>query len=139
MKYFTFPKKMIEQTELVITGWHYHPPEKAIGPDGKLSGSLSLDVMKKRASSKKGIACRFSCGFVIENETILEYVGEDSYVIDLADIIDKTELRMMIRNSYAKFKEKFDLRKLSTILRDKSLTPLDESKIDLDAILPLLD
>jgi len=130
---------MIEQTELVVTEWHYHPPVDPIAADGKLSGSLSLDVMKKRASTKKGIACRFSCRFVIENETILEYVAEDSYVIDLPDIIDKNELRMMIRNSYSKFKEKFDLRKLSTVLRDKSLTPLDESKIDLDAILPLLE
>jgi hypothetical protein len=130
---------MTEQTELVVTEWHYHPPEKPIGPDGNLSGSLSLDVMKKRASAKKGIACRFSCRFAIDNETILEYVAEDSYVIDLPDIIDKNELRTMIRNSYAKFKEKFDLRKLSTVLRDKSLTPLDESKIDLDAILPLLE
>jgi len=130
---------MIEQTELIVTEWHYHPPEKPIGPDGKLSGSLSLDVMKKRASTKKGIACRFSCRFVIESETILEYVAEDSYVIDLPDIVDKNELRMMIRNSYAKFKEKFDLRKLTTVLRDKSLTPLDESKVDLDALLPLLE
>jgi hypothetical protein len=130
---------MIEQTELVITEWHYHPPEKPIGADGKLSSSISLDVMKKRASTKKGIACRFSCRFVIENETILEYIAEDSYVIDLPDIIDKNELRMMIRNSYTKFKEKFDLRKLGTVLGDKSLTPLDESKIDLDAILPLLE
>jgi hypothetical protein len=46
---------------------------------------------------------------------------------------------MMIRNSYAKFKEKFDLRKLGTVLHDKSLTLLDESNIDLDAILPLLE
>ena len=130
---------MIEQTELIVTEWHYHPPEKPIGPDGKLSGSLSLDVMKKKASTKKGIACRFSCRFVIESETILEYVAEDSYVIDLPDIVDKNELRMMIRNSYAKFKEKFDLRKLTTVLRDKSLTPLDESKVDLDALLPLLE
>ncbi|HMK25804.1 MAG TPA: hypothetical protein VK483_07210 [Chitinophagaceae bacterium] len=130
---------MIEQTELVVTEWHYHPPEKPIGADEKLSGSLSMDVMQKRASTKKGIACRFSCRFAIESENILEYVAEDSYVIDLPDIIDKNELRMMIRNSYAKFKEKFDLRKLSTVLRDKSLTPLDESKIDLDAILPLLE
>lgn len=130
---------MIEQTELVVTEWHYHPPVDPIGVDGKLSSSISLDVMKKRASTKKGIACRFSCRFVIESETILGYVAEDSYVIDLADIIDKNELRTMIRNSYSKFKEKFDLRKLGTVLRDKSLTPLDESKIDLDAILPLLE
>ena len=80
-----------------------------------------------------------NCRFVLENETILEYVAADTYVIDLADIIDKNELLTMIRNAYSKFKEKFDMRKLSTILRDKSLMPLDETKIDLDAILPLLN
>ena len=130
---------MIEQTELVVTEWHYHPPVDPIGVDAKLSSSLALDVMKKRTSTKKGIACRFSCSFVIENETILEYVAEDSYVIDLPDIIDKDELRRMIMNSYSKFKEKFDWRKLSTVLRDRSLTSLDEYNIDLDPILPLLE
>jgi hypothetical protein len=130
---------MIEQTELVVTIWHYHPPAEPVGPDGKISNAVSLDVMKKRVSTKKGIACRFSCRFTIEKETILEYVAEDSYVIDLADIIDKNELRTMIRNSYSKFKEKFDLRKLGTVLRDKSLAPLDETQINFDAILPLLE
>ncbi|HEY6063903.1 MAG TPA: hypothetical protein VIV35_09865 [Chitinophagaceae bacterium] len=130
---------MIEQTELVVTAWQYHPPVDPIGADARLSGSLSLEVMKKRTSTKKGIACRFSCSFVIGNETILEYVGEDSYVVDLPDIIDINELRRMIMNSYTKFKEKFDWRKLNTVLRDKSLTPLDEYKIDLDPILPLLE
>jgi hypothetical protein len=130
---------LIEQTELVVTKWHYNLPVDPIGADAEISGSLSLEVMKKRASTKKGIACRFSCLFVIENETILEYVAEDSYVIDLADVIDITELRRMIMNSYSKFKEKFDWRKLDTILRDRSLTPLDESKIDLEPILPLLE
>jgi len=128
---------MIEQTELVVIEWHYHPPVNSLEAE-KISNFTSLDVMKKRAATKKGIACRFSCRFVIDNETILEYVTEDSYVIDLADIIDKNELLTMIRNSYSKFKEKFDLRKLSTVLRDKSIRPLDETKIDLDAILPLL-
>ena len=130
---------MIEQTELVVSEWHYHPPVNSIDAVEKISDFTSLDVMKKRAATKKGIACRFSCRFVLENETILEYVAADSYVIDLADIIDKNELLTMIRNSYSKFKEKFDLRKLSTVLRDKSLRPLDEMKIDLDAILPLLN
>jgi hypothetical protein len=130
---------MIEQTELVVTEWHYHPPVNPIGAEDKLSSSVSLDVMKKRAATKKGIACRFSCSFAIENETILEYVAEDSYVIDLADIIDKNELLTMIRNSYSKFKERFDLRKLGTVLQDKTLRPLDETQINLDAILPLLE
>ena len=130
---------MIEQTELIVTEWHYHPPEKPIGADGKLSSSISLEVMKKRAADKKGIACRFSCRFTLEKEIILDYVAEDSYVIDLADVIDRHELLMMIRNSYSKFKEKFELRKFGTALQDKILKPLDENQIDLDAILPLLE
>ena len=129
---------MIEQTELVVTEWHYHPPANSLEAGEKISNSTFLDVMKKRAATKKGIACRFSSRFVIGNEMILEYVAEDSYVIDPEDIIDKNELLTMIRNSYSKFKEKFNLRKLGTVLQDKSLSALDETKIDLDAILPLL-
>ncbi|MDP4283366.1 MAG: hypothetical protein Q8891_03010 [Bacteroidota bacterium] len=129
---------MIEQTELVVTEWNYNPPSIPIEEPWKISNFITLDVMKKRASTKKGIACRFSCRFVFEQETILEYVAEDSYVIDLADIIDKNELLNMVRNSYSKFRDKFDLRKLGTILSDKSLRTLEENKIDLDAMLPLL-
>jgi hypothetical protein len=129
---------MIEQTELIVTEWHYYPPGNTEIND-KITSSISLDVMKKRNSIKKGIACRFSCRFMNENEIILNYVGEDSYVIDLADVIDKNELLRMIRNSYSKFKEKFDLRKLSTVLQDRSLNALDETKIELDAILLLLN
>ena len=44
----------------------------------------------------------------------------------------------MIRNSYSKFKEKFDFRKSGTVLQHKSEIALDETEIDLDAILPLL-
>jgi len=44
----------------------------------------------------------------------------------------------MIRNSFSKFNEKFELRKLGTLLQNKTLTAVDKSKIDLDAILPLL-
>ena len=129
---------MIEQTELVVIEWHYHPPVNSIKELKKISDFTTLDVMKKRAATKKGIAFRLSCRFVIKNQTILEYVAENSYVIDLADIIDKFELLTMIRNSYSKFKEKFNLRKLGTVLQDKSLSALDETKIDLDAMLPLL-
>jgi hypothetical protein len=130
---------MIEQTELVITKWQYHPPVNSIedNPE-KLFSSISFDVMKKRAASKKGIACRFTVRFEFENKTILEYVAEDSYVIDLQDIIDKSELQRMIRNSYSKFNEKFEFKKFGTVLRDKSLLPFDESKYDLDPILALL-
>ena len=130
---------MIEQTELVITKWQYHPPVDSIENDPeKLFSSISFDVMKKRASTKKGIACRFTVRFEFENKTILEYVAEDSYVIDLQDIIDKSELQRMIRNSYSKFNEKFEFKKFGTVLRDKSLLPFDESKYDLDPILALL-
>src|SRR5687767_10077358 len=130
---------MIEQTELVITKWLYQPPVNPIGEEPeKLFSSISLDVMKKSAATKKGIACRFTIRFVYENATILEYVGEDSYVIDLKDVIDKNELQMMIRNSYSKFKDKFEFKKLATILRDKSLLPFDETKYDLEPVLLLL-
>ena len=129
---------MIEQTELVITEWNYQPPLNYNEEEDKILSFTSLDVMKKRTSTKKGIACRFTCHFVIENKTILEYVAEDSSVIDLADVIDKNELLTMIRNSYSKFKEKFDLRKFGTILHGRTLAPLDESQIGLDSILPLL-
>src|SRR5487761_1902281 len=130
---------MIEQTELIVTEWDYHPPSKSPEELEKVSNLISLDVMKKRAATKKGIACRFSCRFVVDNVIILEYVGEDSYVIDLADVIDKNELVTMIRNSFSKFKEKYDLRKLGTVLQDKSIGALDETMINFDAILPLLN
>ncbi|MEP7108224.1 MAG: hypothetical protein ABI760_09575 [Ferruginibacter sp.] len=129
---------MIEQTDLIISKWDYHPPANFIEAEEKLSSFIEFDVMKKRAPTKKGIACRFSCRFDFENETILEYVAADTYVIDPEDIIDKNELHTMIRNSYSKFKEKFDLRKLGTVLRNTSLTPLDETKYDLDPVLALL-
>ena len=129
---------MIEQTELIVTQWQYNEPVNSPGKEVKISNTISLDVMKKRAGIKKGIACRFSCLFITEAETILEYIAEDSYVIDLADKIDKNELLTMIRNSYSKFKEKFDLRKMGTVLQNKSLTTLNENNINLDVILPLL-
>jgi hypothetical protein len=129
---------MIEQTEMVVTEWHYHPPHGMPVVDKEVQGFTSLDVMKKTASTKKGIAFRFTARFVFENKTILDYVGEDSYVIDFEDVIDKNELLRMIRNSFSKFKEKFEFRKLNTVLHSSSLRALDESKIDLDVILPLL-
>lgn len=130
---------MIEQTELVVTKWMYLPPANPIEEeDKKLSSFITLEVMKKRAPTKKGIACRFTVEFIFENITVLEYAGEDSYVIDLPDVIDKNELRTMIRNSYSKFKEKFELRKLGTVLQNKTLLPFDETKYDLDPVLLLL-
>ena len=47
---------MIEQTELVISKWEYYPPANSIeGKPEKLSSSVGLDVMKKRAKTKKGL------------------------------------------------------------------------------------
>ncbi len=129
---------MIEQTPLVVTEWHYHPPAAKLDEAEKISSFVTLDIMKKRAATKKGIACRFTCSFVYGEETILEYVAEDSYVIDFADVIDKIELLTMIRNSYSKVKEKFDFSKIDTVLRNTSLMALNEAAIDADAILPLV-
>ena len=129
---------MIEQTEMVVTTWDYHPPSKAATVESKIISFTDFDVMRKRAAAKKGIACRFSCVFTIDNEKVLEYVGENSYVIDLEDVIDRNELLRMIRNAFANFKEKFDFRKLGTVLADKTLSPLNESVIELDTILAML-
>jgi hypothetical protein len=118
---------MIEQTEFIVTEWHYHEPVNFPEKETKISNTTSLEVMKKRAGVKKGIACRFTCRFITDTETILE------------DKIDKKELIRMIDNCYSKFKEKFDLRKFGTVLQNRSLTPLNENSIDLDAILPLLE
>ena len=130
---------MIEQTELIVSKWLYKPPVNSIDKnEEQLTSYVSLDVMKKRTATKKGIACRFSCEFIFEKELLLEYVAEDSYVIDWQDVIDKNELQTMIRNSYTKFKEKFDLRKLGTVLINIPLLPFDETKYDLDPVLLLL-
>lgn len=129
---------MIEQTEMMVTNWHYHPPLKPITDETKIISYTDFDVMRKKAPTKKGIACRFSCQFKMGDATVLEYVGENSYVIDFEDVIDKQELIKMIRNAFEKFNEKFNFRKLGTELADKTLSPLNESLIDLDAILPLL-
>ncbi len=129
---------MIEQTELIVTEWNYHPPANFNDSTDKILNFITLDVMKKRASTKKGIACRFTCHFLSGKENVLTYVGEDSYVIDFTDVIDKKELLVMVRNSYSKFKDKFDLRKLGTILQERTLSTLEETNIDLDTVLPLL-
>ncbi|MEO6838388.1 MAG: hypothetical protein ABI185_08355 [Ginsengibacter sp.] len=129
---------MIEQTELIVTEWHYYPPERVIDEKEFIEEKTFLDVQKKRASTKKGIAFRFSCRFTFENKLILNYVGEDSYVIDFDEVIDEHELLTMLMNSFSKFKDKFDLRKLTTILQNRSLRPFDESNVNIKAILPLL-
>ncbi len=129
---------MIEQTELIVKEWIYIPPINFSDSD-EITSNISLEVMKKSAQTKKGIACKFSCKFLNGNDTILLYVGEDSYVIDPDDAIDKNEILNMIRNSYSKFTEKFEFRKLGTILQNKTLLPLDEKKININAILLLLN
>jgi hypothetical protein len=128
---------MIEQTELIITKWHFHPA--ANGPEfEELSNFTFLEVMKKRAPTKKGIACRLTCQFTNADRPVLDYIAEHSYVIDLEDHIDKQELLKMIRNSFTEFNGKFDFRKLGTVLHTANLTQIDETVIDLDAIIPLL-
>ncbi|MES1220875.1 MAG: hypothetical protein ABUT20_35570 [Bacteroidota bacterium] len=129
---------MIEQTPLVVNEWIYMPPSDLSDGGNKIVSHLSFDVMKKRTLTKKGIACRFSCRFTKGIDTVLLYVAEDSYVIDIADVIDKTEVLRMIRNSYSKFKEKFDLRKMGTVVQDIPLSLLEEHKIDINSIVPLL-
>ena len=131
---------MIEQTELVVSKWEYNPPLNPLEdtPD-KLTSYITLDVMKLRAANKKGIACRFTCEFVFEKRTLLEYVAANTYVIDLPDFIDRNELQTMIRNTYSLFKDKFDIRKLGTALQDKTLLPFDESRYDLEPVLALLN
>ena len=129
---------MIEQTEMVVTKWHYTPPATPIENEASIIGFTSLAVMRKRASTKKGIACQLTTTYVYDNKTILEFVGEDSYVIDFDDVVDKNELLSMIRNSFTKFEEKFDFRKLGTLFHGRALHPLNESMLDLDPILSLL-
>jgi hypothetical protein len=129
---------MIEQTELVITSWIYKEPARTLTTDDVVENFISIDVQRKRNSLKKGVAFRFRTLFVFENETILDYSGEDSYVIDFEDVVDKAEVISMVRNTYSKFTEKFDFRKTGTVLQDRSIRYLDESTINFDAIVPLL-
>lgn len=128
---------MIEQTEMTITIWHFHPQEKDVEIE-YVSNFTTLEVMKKRAATKKGIACKLSCRFLYRTEPLLDFVGEHSYVIDLDDVVDMAELRKMIKNSFANFTEKFEFRKLGTAVQNCSLFPLDENNLNLDEILPLL-
>lgn len=128
---------MIEQTELIISKWQMHASPNEVDIKN-LTNTTTLEVMRKRTATKKGIACRLTCKFVDGKEPLLDYVAEHSYVIDLDEVIDKNELMNMIRNSFTQFEEKFELRKLGTVLHDQRLTPIDETAIDIDPILPLL-
>ncbi|MBK6635195.1 MAG: hypothetical protein IPG38_13610 [Chitinophagaceae bacterium] len=128
---------MIEQTEMVVTKWQMNPSEKAVDIKN-VTNHTTLEVMRKRNAIKKGIACRLTCRFMLADVPVLDYSAEHSYVIDLDEVIDRTELANMIRNSFAQFNEKFEFRKLGTLLHDEGLVPLDENNLDLDSILPLL-
>jgi hypothetical protein len=129
---------MIEQTELVVTEWIYLPTTVSTDNEVKITSQTGLDVMKKRNDIKKGIAVRLTSKFSIGKDPVLLYVAEHSFVIDFEEIIDKNELVRMFKNSFTQFNEKFDIRKLGTLLQNCALSPLDESKIDFEAILPLL-
>ena len=129
---------MIEQTELIVTEWISLPLSQPIKSDSIVKSETGLDVMQKRAPTKKGLAVRLTGRIQIDNTPVLLYVAEHSYVIDFEEVIDKAELIKMFRNSFTQFNEKFELKKLGTILVNCFLSPLDESKIDYDTILPLL-
>lgn len=128
---------MTEQTEMMVTTWRFYTSDNDV-EIGKLTNFTTLDVMKKRAPTKKGLACRLSCRFMNGNDTVLDYIAEHSYVIDLEDKIDKNELRKMLMNSFSNFEEKFDFIKLGTILQNEHLNAPDKNSINLDPILPLL-
>ena len=128
---------MTEQTEMIVTTWRFYTSDNDV-EIGKLTNFTTLDVMKKRAPTKKGLACRLSCRFMKGNDTVLDYIAEHSYVIDLEDKIDKNELWKMLMNSFSNFEEKFDFIKLGTILQNEHLNAPDKNSINLDPILPLL-
>ena len=129
---------MIEQTEMKVTVWNFfHSVDK--GEMENLTNHTTLEVMKKKAPTKKGIACRLSCRFTCGNIPVLDYVAEHSYVIDLDDVIDMNELMKMIKNSFSNFNEKFEFRKWGTIVQNARLTPLDETRLDLNEVLLLLN
>ncbi len=129
---------MIEQTELQVSKWDYVLPKDFNPSEGTIREHTKLDVMRKRAATKKGLACKFTSFFTIGNITILEYSAEHSYVIDLDEVIDRSELVSMIKNTHSQFSERFDLRKLGTALQDSSIREFEEDKYDINEILPLL-
>lgn len=122
---------------MIVTKWEFNLSNISNNLQ-QFTNTTTLYLMQKRNALKKGIACRLSCRFVHDEEPILDYVAEHSYVIDFDEVIDNNELLKMLRNSFAVFEEKFDLRKLGTILQNEYLRPMDETVIDLESILPLL-
>jgi hypothetical protein len=123
---------------MMVTCWHFHLANISNNMK-QLTNTTSIDVMQKRNALKKGLACRLNCRFMHGDKPVLDYSAEHSYVIDFENIIDKHELLKMFRNSFLIFEEKFELRKLGTVLHDEKLRPPDETFIDLDSVLPLLN
>lgn len=54
---------MIEQTEMMVTEWHFHIPADTADLSN-ITNNTTLAVMKKRAATKKGIACKLRCRFM---------------------------------------------------------------------------
>jgi len=137
---FIFEKtnNVIEQTPLVVSEWIYLNPGTIDKEKDVVANTTSFEVMKKRKGDKKGLACRFGTLVTVNDKIYLNYIAEDSYVIDLADVIDRKELLTMISNSYSKFEAEFNKRKFTTAFISYTLSPFYPDKVDLEAILPLL-
>jgi hypothetical protein len=129
---------MTEQTEMVVDEWIYIPPATEV-PADKIKSNIELEVMRKDAPTKKGLACRFTCRFLHGEEALLLYVAQDSYVIDLDDKIEPIEVHRMIRNSFSKFNEKYEFRKLGTVLQNIPLPVFDERTLDINDIVHFLN
>jgi len=130
---------MIEQTPLSVTEWIYLDAGNIDEKKDIVANNTTLAVMKKRKGDKKGIACQFTSLFTVNQKIYLNYIAEDSYVIDLADIVNRQELVTMITNSYSKFEAEFNKRKFTTAFISYTMRPFDVNNVDFDAILPLLD
>ena len=129
---------MVEQTPLVLVEWIYLDPGIINNEKDVIANTTAFEVMKKLKGNKKGLACRFGTLITVNGKIYLNFIAEDSYVIDMADIIDRKELITMISNSYSKFEAEFNKRKFTTAFISYSLGPFYAEKVDLDTILPLL-
>ena len=129
---------MIEQTPMVTVEWIYLDPGNIDKEKDVVANTTSFEVMKKRKGDKKGVACRCSTLVTVNSKIYLDFIAEDSYVIDMYDSIDKKELITMVSNSYSKFEAEFNKRKFTTAFISYTLSPFYPEKVDLDTILPLL-
>ena len=129
---------MIEQTPLVTVEWIYLDPGIINKEKDVVTNTTSFEVMKKSKGDKKGLACRFGTLVKVNDKIYLNFIAEDSYVIDMADVIDKKELTTMISNSHSKFEAEFNKRKFTTAFISYTLSPFYVEKVDFDAMLPLL-